>query len=923
MLVTDPKHETLDHTTTPYHYLVVRNLSALLKGQESYKNGKRFYCMNCLNGFNSEGGLQEHSKYCSGYEKLRAKFPKPNTEETSLEIKGFQYTVKQPFIIYADTEAFPTPINTVTMDPNKSSTVQVQKHKLNSYCIRVVCSKPQVYNKPPVLYRTNNKDEDVAGKLITDLEVIMNEIGELYKNPKNLIFENKDKIAHAKATKCYVCKWGFDSHRYRKTKSYCSLTEKYIGAAHYVCNLKTNRPNYIPIVFHNLEGYDSHMFVKSLGLTEGSIDCIPKTDEKYISFSKSLLMETFVGLKGEPCKWFLKMRFIDSFKFMSASLETLVKNMDKRDFHNMNEFFPKEQLNLLLQKGVYPYEYMTDISKFSDTKLPTRSEFFSKLCGDTVSEKDYLHAQNVWKTLGFKNLGEYHDTYLKTDVLLLADIFENFRGLCLEKYGLDPAHFFTAPGLAWNAALKITGIELELITDPNMYLFIEKGIRGGVSTITHRYSAANSKYMKNYDPTKESKYIEYLDANNLYGWAMSQKLPISGFKWVDSEEYNNWKNYPCILEVDMDYPKELHDLHKDLPLAPESVKVNGCRKLIPTLCSRNNYVIHHNTLRNYIKLGLKLTKIHKVVTFKESPWLEKYIMLNTKLRTLANNDFEKYFFKLMNNSVFGKTMENLRNRVDVKLVSTKKMAMKLIAKSNYKSHTIFSEDLVAIHMEKTSQVFNKPIYLGMTILDLSKTLMYNFHYEYIKKKYNHNATLLMTDTDSLCYEIKTNDFYKDISGDVYKEFDTSNYPKVHPSGIPTGVNKKVIGLMKDEAAGKQITEFVGLRAKMYSHRTEGEVDVKKCKGIKKNVVKNGITFQDYKDCLNTGIKLMKTQYTFRSRQHDIFTEQMNKTALSANDDKRVILNDLITTLPYGHYKLDNPNFVKKHVLGSRVVEIKQ
>ena len=608
---------------------------------------------------------------------------------------------------------------------------------------------------------------------------------------------------------------------------------------------------------------------------------------------------------------------------MSASLETLVKNMDKRDFHNMNEFFPKEQLNLLLQKGVYPYEYMTDISKFSDTKLPTRSEFFSKLCGDTVSEKDYLHAQNVWESLGFKNLGEYHDTYLKTDVLLLADIFENFRGLCLEKYGLDPAHFFTAPGLAWNAALKITGIELELITDPNMYLFIEKGIRGGVSTITHRYSAANSKYMKNYDPTKESKYIEYLDANNLYGWAMSQKLPISGFKWVDTIHHNNWENYPCILEVDMDYPKELHDLHKDLPLAPESVKVNGCRKLIPTLCSRNNYVIHHNTLRNYIKLGLKLTKIHKVVTFKESPWLEKYIMLNTKLRTLANNDFEKYFFKLMNNSVFGKTMENLRNRVNVKLVSTKKMAMKLIAKSNYKSHTIFSEDLVAIHMEKTSQVFNKPIYLGMTILDLSKTLMYNFHYEYIKKKYNHNATLLMTDTDSLCYEIKTNDFYKDISGDVYKEFDTSNYPKVHPSGIPTGVNKKVIGLMKDEAAGKQITEFVGLRAKMYSHRTEGEVDVKKCKGIKKNVVKNGITFQDYKDCLNTGIKLMKTQYTFRSRQHDIFTEQMNKTALSANDDKRVILNDLITTLPYGHYKLDNPNFVKKHVLGSRVVEIKQ
>ena len=274
---------------------MIKNLSALLKGQESNKNGKRFYCMNCLNGFNSEEKLQEHSKYCSGYEKLRAKFPKSG----SLEFNGFQHTVKHPFIIYADTEAFPTPIDTVTKDPNKSSTTQIQKHKLNSYCIRVVCSESEVYNKPPVLYRVDNKDEDVAEKLITDLEAIMNEIGKLYKNPKDMIFGVKDKVNHDKAIRCYVCKGKFGCKGYKKVRDHCHLTGRYRGAAHSVCNLKIRRPNYIPIVFHNLEGYDSHVFVKSLGITEGSIDCIPKTDEKYISFSKSLLMETYVDGKGE------------------------------------------------------------------------------------------------------------------------------------------------------------------------------------------------------------------------------------------------------------------------------------------------------------------------------------------------------------------------------------------------------------------------------------------------------------------------------------------------------------------------------------------------------------------------------------------------------------------------------------------------
>ena len=322
---------------------------------------------------------------------------------------------------------------------------------------------------------------------------------------------------------------------------------------------------------------------------------------------------------------------------------------------------------------------------------------------------------------------------------------------------------------------------------------------------------------------------------------------------MSEEELKNWRSHSCILEVDLEYPKEIHDLHNDYPLAPERLKVAGVEKLIPNLCNKKNYVVHHKALKLYESFGLKITKIHRGIKFKESAWLKPYIDLNTELRTKAKNDFEKDFFKLMNNSVFGKTMEKIRSRVDIRLVTNEDQAKKLISKPNYQHRTIFCENLIAIHMKKTRLLFNETVYLGMCIIYLSKTLTYDFHYNYIKPKYSDRAKLLFTDTDSLMYEITTEDFYRDISSDVHKKFDTSSFAKDHKSVIPTGVNKQVIGMMKDEAGGKQITEFVGLRPKLYSFKID-EKEEKKCKGVKKSEVKRTINFKDYKDCLFTGKK---------------------------------------------------------------------
>ena len=412
---------------------------------------------------------------------------------------------------------------------------------------------------------------------------------------------------------------------------------------------------------------------------------------------------------------------------------------------------------LLLRKDVYPYEYMDSWQRLDETSLPDKEVFYSNLNMKDITDTDYIHANKVFKNFKLKHLGDYHDLYVQSDTLLLADVFENFRNMCIKVYELDPAHFLSAPGLAWQTCLKKTGVKLELLTDNDVLLMVEKGIRGGICHAIHRYSKANNKYMKDYNKDEEEAFLEYLDANNLYGCAMSQKLPVSGFKWEKdmskfTEEFI--KNYDedsdkgYSLEVDVKYPKKLHDLHSDLPFLGERMKINKCTKLVCNLSDKENIVVHIRSLKQALNHGLILKKVHKVIQFYQEPWLKPYIDMNTELRKKAKNDFEKDFFKLMNNAVFGKTMENMRKNRDIKLVTTDKRRNQLVPEPNYHAIKYFSENLIVIEMKKTKVKMNKPIYLGLSILEISKELMYEFWYDYMKPKYGDNVKLCFMDTDS-------------------------------------------------------------------------------------------------------------------------------------------------------------------------------
>ena len=323
-------------------------------------------------------------------------------------------------------------------------------------------------------------------------------------------------------------------------------------------------------------------------------------------------------------------------RFMKDSLDNLSSNLCSHP--NLEKFYPDNQL--LCRKGIYPYEYMNSFDKYDETSLSPRQQFYSQLKRSHVKPEDYQHAQEVWNHYNIKTPGEYADLYQISDILHLADILENFRKICLSNYKLDQCNYYTAAGLSWDAMLKFTKVQLDYITDQFTLEFFERQIRGGLSTPIHRFAQANNKYLPNYDASKPNTFIRYIDCGNLYGYAMSQKLPTGNFHRLTQAELLQFiKQFSSIningntgytLEVDIEYPRELHDYHSDFPFLPEVLKTKGnTNKLIANVKNKYNYVLNMKSLMQALKHSLKLIRIHRVISYNQSSLLKEYINANT------------------------------------------------------------------------------------------------------------------------------------------------------------------------------------------------------------------------------------------------------------------------------------------------------
>ena len=514
-----------------WHYTAVQRLSGLLRGVTGNNNGD-FYCLNCFHAYTTENKLETHKKICENHDYCHVEIP--NEDNNKIKYNQGEKSIKSPFIIYADLECLLEKISTSYNNLEESSTTEINKHTPSGYSLFIHCSFDKTKNKLDY-YRGDH----YMKKFCKDLREHATKIINYEKKDMIPLTKNEEKH-HNKQKVCYICKKEFntDDKKYHKVKYHCHYTGKYRGAAHNICNLRHKIQKEIPIVFRNGSTYDYHFIIKELVKEfDGNFECLGENTEKSITFSVPVKKE--IKNKKKIIARTYKIKFIDSYRFMSTSLSKLVDNLsegihnnrcvDCKSFldymktkdeklifrcftckKNYEKDFNKELIErfasiyefcngdlnkfiLLLRKGVYPYEYMDNWEQFNETSLPDKESFYSCLNMENIDDIDYRHGNNVFKKFELKNLGEYHDLYVQSDTLLLPDVFEIFRNMCIKVYELDPAHFLSLPGLAWQACLKKANVKLELLTDYDMLLMVEEGIRGEICHSIHRYAKPNNK----------------------------------------------------------------------------------------------------------------------------------------------------------------------------------------------------------------------------------------------------------------------------------------------------------------------------------------------------------------------------------------------------------------------------------------------
>jgi hypothetical protein len=904
------------------HYAWIKSFTRFL-GDQNPHGHECFYCKRCFGRFTVQTALDKHKKFCTAIDSCQQVYTMPK-EGTKLKFINVRYQVRFPFTIYADFEALTVPCTRTNPDTEPANIYQ--KHVPISVGLKLVSTVPQVLDLPYESYL----GDDVVVWFLNRLIAYRNMAHEYLFDVRRLTMTQADQVDYDRAISCYLCGNEFPEEHANtrraqsKVRDHDHITGAYRGAAHSQCNLRLRTTYKIPVFIHNFRGYDSHLIVPAFTHFKGMVmQVIGQGLEKYLSLT-----------------WDTTIVFKDSLQFLSGSLDALVaclKKSGKDKFKVLTEEFAgktdNEGMDMLLRKGVYPYDYMNHVDRFAEQKIPPIEEFFSRLQNKPCSAADHKYADDVWKKFGCHTMRDYHDLYLKTDVLLLADVFESFRTATLSSLGLDPAYYVSGPQLSWDCMMKMTRCNLTLLSDPQMFNMIHANLRGGITMISKRYAEANNKYMEDaYNPTKPSSYILYLDANNLYGYAMSQSLPYDEFTWMTDLECEqvDWlaqtadQDYGYFVECDLHYPDELHDLHDDYPLAPERMIVEdhllsehqealreryamshtATSKLVPNFFDKKKMLLHYRNLKFYLQHGLVVTKMHRGIRFKQSKWLELYIRTNTEMRALAKDPVEVKLRKDMNNIIYGKTCENLTKRTDIKLVNTQAECDKLVSKPQCLRFQIFADELVGIESQKVKCVINKPTYVGFAVLELSKLCMYEFHYEHFTQWYPE-ADLLFTDTDSLVYHVETEDLYADLA--AHREyFDFSGYPHNHP--LFSDDNKMVVGKMKDESAGGIITEYVGLRPKMYSYLTKPEdenepaKEAKRAKGIQRAAITD-LRHADYKAQLNRGRENYVNVRRIGQKHHRVFTIDGVKRGLCAFDDKRYLLHDGIHTVAHGHHAI--------------------
>lgn len=910
------------------HYCGIVSLERLYWDPDKSHNTSKF-CERCCRKFSSwrknksgvEESLEEHYRFCrEGRLQIEA-LPSDKT----FCYKSFSAEESPVVVCYSDIESYITP--------------ETKKHC--PYAIGMYTMFHEYFN----VKREQAKMRTWAGekclqnylvyldRFVRELDTEMDALTD-----QSMLISPTEQRAFDNATHCPRCKAAFTKEgKYRKVRDHSHITGKYRGPLCHVCNSRLRlKRRVLPVIFHNFKGYDGHLICKqAIGEMPGwHLSVIPVTHEKYMS----LRVSVEVGKTQTGKTRFFQIIFLDSFQFLSSSLGALVATLDSLPIteQRMQARFPGISDAVIRRKGVFPYSYFDSPSRLQDSCLPPIEKFKDDLTGAECSPNEYAHAQRAWSELGCRTFREYLVGYLHLDIYLLTDVFEKFRQVTLQEDGLDPVHFVSLPGLSYMACFKRSGETIDLLQDIDMVRLFERGIRGGLTFVNKHHVEAHIPELNNNQDG--NVHLAYIDQNNLYGSSLCRPLPHSEFTWLEQAELEHLSKNPSeilkmedeadygyLFEVDLDYPSELHATTADFPLAPEGAYIEedmfspfmktlfndmctqrGCdnkyqayRKLLLTQYEKQYYVCHYSILKFYLGMGMRLVRVRSAIRFRQKRFVEPYIKYNSERRAAARNAFEKDYYKLKNNSFFGKTMEDVRHRIDFRLLTRWDKMERLTSSPLFVDADIFSESVVGVHMFKSKVVLDKPVFIGQAVLDYSKLEMYNLYYNILRKcPLIRQPELVGGDTDSFFLALHTDKEIQlvDIFRNLAQYFDSSNYPQDHP--LYSAANKARLGCFKDEAAGKVIEEMILLRPKMYSMKYLGQdAAIKRAKGISRHLVAS-TSHATYRETFLLQRETTYDMTILRSSLHTIQTVTFRKRGLSMWEDKRCWL-DANTSFPHG------------------------
>jgi len=904
------------------HYCWIKNLNKLM----NYKKGRnatnhichRLWCPRCIRSFRSITSFNLHQTLCLKFLKFGPTIYSIPTN-THIQFTEWQKSVPLSYVVYADFESLLERCGN-DLDPKK-----LQKHVPIMASYLLVPKQIHTEQTLPMRYE-HFYGPDCVVKFLESLELTAKEVRQWYDQNANkpmLPLTNEQNENHKNAQVCYLCKKSFNILN-PKVKDHCHVSGFYIGAAHSLCNIQRRQKRFLPVVFHNLRKYDMHHIMKHAIHNFKSWDLAPiaQTSETFLALTCYLGNGTVV-------------RFIDSLQFVSASLDNAAKQLKQCDM-KLTGTLPHNTDNG--GKAIFPYSYVDNVNKLEEVSpnLPPYNEFFDPLTNCIpYSQEEYNNANRTYQRWGCHCLRDYYEIYLKIDVYLLADVFENFRNVARVEDGLEPLHFYSIPGLSWSSALKLTNAKLELLRDIEMYEWFESGIRGGMAFV-------NQHYAKQEEGLSE---LLYLDVNNLYGWALSEPLPCSGFKWIyDTNILNDLissiSNYDFenestgyIFEIDVVIPPEMHDTLDQLPLFPnhdipppqifDNGNSNNVKKLVLSHSPKTHYIIHGRLLQLYIELGARVIKVHRAVEFIQKPIFKQYVDLNTNKRSSTTDEFKRNYYKLRNNSLYGKTCENVRKHKQVKLCNTPEKLVKFNSSTRMRRSIEIAEDLIAIFLSKENIKLEKPIYIGQAVLDLSKLLMYQLYYKkllnYASRWHNGKISIIGGDTDSFFLHL-TNIPLRGLLTAMKEDqlLDTSNFHPSDPLHSKDIASK--IGCVKDECGGLPMTEIIMLQPKCYSALTNDK-NIKRAKGVQRVVLNKELHHENYKriynqfgnifldddDATNGSVinpPLVKRQRRIGSEKHQIYTFHYNKVVLACRDNKRQWIEQN-KSIAFGHHMLEN------------------